>query len=57
MNVHAIADEITWMIHHSTPGASASIALQHWQLESNIKLSTKEAAQVLAFVANKNALA
>jgi len=57
MNVNAIADEILWMLHHSMPGASAPAALQSWQQESNVKISSETTAQVLAFIANKNALA
>ena len=57
MNIHAIADEILWMLHHSIPGASAPAALQSWQQESNVKISSEKTAQVLAFIANKNALA
>jgi hypothetical protein len=57
MNIHAIADEILWMLHHSMPGASAPAALQSWQQESNVKLSPVTTAQVLAFIANKNVLA
>ena len=54
MNIHAIADEIIWMLHHSIPGASAPAALQSWQQESNVKISPEKTAQVLAFIANKN---
>jgi hypothetical protein len=54
MNIHAIADEILWMLHHSIPGASAAGALQSWQQESNVKISSEKTAQVLAFIANKN---
>jgi len=57
MNIHAIADEILWMLHHSIPGASAAGALQSWQQESNVKISSEKTAQVLAFIANKNVLA
>jgi len=54
MNIHAIADEILWMLHHSIPGAIAPAALQSWQQESDVKLSSEKTAQVLAFIANKN---
>jgi len=53
MNTHAIADEITWMLHNSMPEPNVPAALQSWQQESNTKLSSEKTAQVLVFIAGK----